>query len=93
MLKDIFIGLSQNQFLNNTAKKYGLKLGAQSVVAGTNIPEMIKSIKELNAQGISCTVDNLGEFVFKEEEATAAKEQILKVIDAIHENKVDAHIS
>src|SRR4051794_11226834 len=93
MLKDIFIGLSQNQFLNSTAKKYGLKLGAQTVVAGTNIPEVIKSIKELNAQGISCTIDNLGEFVFKEEEATAAKEQILKVIDAIQENKVDAHIS
>ncbi|WP_040208880.1 proline dehydrogenase family protein [Neobacillus jeddahensis] len=93
MLKDIFMGLSQNQFLNSTAKKYGLKMGAQSVVAGTNIPEVIKSIKELNAQGISCTVDNLGEFVFKEEEATAAKEQILNVIEAIHENQVDAHIS
>lgn len=93
MLKDLFIGLSQNQFLNSTAKKYGLKLGAQSVVAGTNIEEAIKSIKELNAQGISCTVDNLGEFVFKEEEATAAKEQILQVIDAIHENEANAHIS
>jgi proline dehydrogenase len=93
MLKDIFMGLSQNQFLNSAAKKYGLKMGAQSVVAGTNIDEVIKSIKELNAQGISCTVDNLGEFVFKEEEATEAKEQILKVIEAIHEHNVDAHIS
>ncbi|MED4223824.1 proline dehydrogenase family protein [Neobacillus cucumis] len=93
MLKDIFMGLSQNQFLNNAAKKYGLKMGAQSVVAGTNIPEVIKSIKELNARGISCTVDNLGEFVFKEEEATAAKDQIIKVIEAIHENQVNAHIS
>lgn len=87
------MGLSQNQFLNNAAKKYGLKMGAQSVVAGTNIPEVIKSIKELNAHGISCTVDNLGEFVFKEEEATAAKDQIIKVIEAIHENQVNAHIS
>lgn len=93
MLKDIFMGLSQNQFLNSAAKKYGLKMGAQSVVAGTNIEEAIKSIKELNSHGISCTVDNLGEFVFKEEEATAAKEQILKVVAAIHENGVDAHIS
>lgn len=93
MFKDLFIGLSQNKFLNRTAKKYGLKLGAQSVVAGTNIEEAIKSIKELNAQGISCTVDNLGEFVFHREEATEAKVQILKVIEAIHENKVDAHIS
>lgn len=93
LLKDFFIGLSQNQFLNTAAKKYGLKLGAQSVVAGTNIPEVIKSIKELNAHGISCTVDNLGEFVYKKEEATEAKENILKVIEAIHENGVDAHIS
>jgi proline dehydrogenase len=93
ILKDFFIGLSQNQFLNATAKKYGLKLGAQSVVAGTNIEETIKSIKELNAHGISCTVDNLGEFVFEKEEATQAKEQILKVIEAIHENQADAHIS
>ncbi|HHY72077.1 MAG TPA: proline dehydrogenase [Bacillus bacterium] len=93
MLKEFFIGLSQNQFLNNAAKKYGLKLGAQSVVAGTNIPEVIKSIKELNSNGISCTVDNLGEFVYKKEEAIEAKENILKVIEAIHENQVDAHIS
>ena len=93
MLKDLFIGLSQNQFLNNAAKKYGLKLGAQNVVAGTNIAETIESIKELNAHGISCTVDNLGEFVFKEEEANEAKEQIINVIEAIHEHQVDAHIS
>ncbi|MGG4507270.1 proline dehydrogenase family protein [Heyndrickxia sporothermodurans] len=93
MLKDLFMGLSQNQLLNSAAKKYGLKMGAQNVVAGTNIEETIKSIKELNSHGISCTVDNLGEFVYEKEEATEAKEQILKVIDAIHENDVDAHIS
>ncbi|WP_080848330.1 proline dehydrogenase family protein [Cytobacillus gottheilii] len=93
VLKDVFIGLSQNQFLNNTAKKYGLKLGAQSVVAGTNLTEAIKSIKELNAKGISCTVDNLGEFVFEKSEAAEAKNQILEVIEAIHEHQADAHIS
>jgi proline dehydrogenase len=93
ILKDFFIALSQNQILNSTAKKYGLRMGAQSVVAGTNIPEVIQSIKELNSKGISCTVDNLGEFVFKEEEATEAKGNILNVVEAIHESKVDAHIS
>ena len=93
MLKDFFIGLSQNQLLNSAAKKYGLKLGAQNVVAGTNITETIESIKELNKHGISCTVDNLGEFVFERDEALAAKEQILAVIEAIHDNEVDAHIS
>lgn len=65
MLKDIFMTLSENQVLNGAAKKYGLKMGAQHVVAGTNIEETMESIKKLNAQGISCTVDNLGEFVFE----------------------------
>ncbi|MGG0655918.1 proline dehydrogenase family protein [Rummeliibacillus pycnus] len=92
-LKDFFITLSENQFLNNNAKKYGLKMGAASVVAGTNIEGVIKSIKELNSHGISCTVDNLGEFVHERSEATAAKEQILAVIEAIQQNGVDAHIS
>ncbi len=93
LLRDLFINLSENQLLNSAAQKYGLKLGAQSVVAGTNIEEVIESIKELNSQGISCTVDNLGEFVYERSEATKAKEQILAVIEAIHENGVDSHIS
>lgn len=53
----------------------------------------MESIKKLNAQGVSCTIDNLGEFVFEREEALAAKGQILQVIEAIHANEVDAHIS
>lgn len=92
-LKDFFIALSENQFLNNNAKKYGLKMGATSVVAGTNIAEVMDSIKELNSHGISCTVDKLGEFVHDKSEATAAKEEILAVIEAIYQNRVDAHIS
>ena len=45
-------------------KKYGLKMGAQNVVAGTNVAENNQSIKELNAHGISCTWASW-EFVLK----------------------------
>ncbi|MFS0783780.1 proline dehydrogenase family protein [Bacillus sp. 1P06AnD] len=93
LTRDFFIQLSQNKLLNKGAKKWGLKLGAQSVVAGTNIEEMIESVKELNAHGISATIDNLGEFVFEKSEAIEAKEQIVDVLEAIHKNDVDAHIS
>lgn len=93
LLRDFFIQLSENDLLNSTAKKYGPKLGAQSVVAGTTIEETIESIKKLNAQNIACTIDNLGEFVTSEEEATKAKEQIISVIEAIHEHDLNAHIS
>lgn len=93
LLKNLFISLSQNKLLNDMAQKYGDKLGAQTVVAGETIDEMIESIHELNRAGISATIDNLGEFVDRKEDATHAKEQILQVIDAIHENELDAHIS
>ena len=93
VLKSFFMALSENQTLNAAAQKYGLKLGAQSVVAGTNIEEAIASIKELNQQGISCTVDNLGEFVFEKSEAIKAKNQILEIIERIQKEQVDAHIS
>lgn len=93
MLKDFFIGLSENQLLNSAAKKYGLQLGAQQVVAGTNMEEMMDSVKELNQAGISCTIDNLGEFVYDRQEAVEAKEQILEVVQAIKGNEADAHIS
>ncbi|WP_210467875.1 proline dehydrogenase family protein [Sporosarcina sp. 6E9] len=93
LVRNFFMELSQNQLLNSAAKKYGLKMGAQNVVAGTNIEETIESIKKLNAAGISCTVDNLGEFVYEREEATEAKNSILDVIEAIHTHSVDAHIS
>lgn len=93
IVRDFFIGVSKNDLLNDAAKKYGLKLGAQSVVAGVTVEETMKSIKKLNAQGLSCTIDNLGEFVFEKEEALAAKENILAVIEAIHKHKADAHIS
>lgn len=93
LTRDFFIALSQNKVLNIGAKKWGLKLGAQSVVAGTTIDEMVESVRKLNADGIAATIDNLGEFVFEKDEAKEAKEQILAVIEAIHENQLNAHIS
>lgn len=93
LTRDFFIALSQNKVLNTGAKKWGLKLGAQSVVAGTTIEEMVESVRKLNTNGIAATIDNLGEFVFEKEEAREAKEQILAVIEAIHENQLKAHIS
>lgn len=54
---------------------------------------MVKSVNELNANGISATIDNLGEFVFEKKEAMQAKKKILAVIEAIYQNQLDAHIS
>lgn len=93
MIRDLFIQLSQNPFLNKTVQKYGLKLGAERVVAGTTISEVMANIKVLNDKGISCTVAVLGEYIQEASKAIEAKEKIIEVIEAIHKYNVDAHIS
>ena len=93
VLRNVLMNLSENEMLNAAAQKYGLKLGAESIVAGTNLEEMIESVKKLNAQGIEATIDNLGEFVYDEAIATKAKDEILEVIDAIQTHGLNAHIS
>ncbi|WP_203340583.1 proline dehydrogenase family protein [Planococcus beijingensis] len=91
--RSFFIALSKNQALNSGAKKWGLKLGAGKVVAGTDINSMMQSVKELNANGIGATIDNLGEFVRTKEEAIQAKEAILETLEAIQVYGVNAHMS
>ncbi len=42
------------------SKKVGPRLGANKVVAGNTIPELINTIEYLNDKNIAVTVDNLG---------------------------------
>lgn len=91
--KNFFIALSNNRVLNSGAKKWGFQLGAAKVVAGTDIPNMMASVRELNSEGIKATIDRLGEFVMDREEATQAKAEILETLHAISEAGVDAHLS
>ena len=93
LTRSFFIALSKNQLLNSGAKKWGLKLGAGKMVAGTDIDSVMESVKKLNDDGISATIDNLGEFVFSKEEAAEAKQHIIKTLEAIHNYGVDAHMS
>jgi len=93
LTRDFFISLSQNRLLNKGAKRWGLRLGASKVVAGTDMDSAMKTIQKLNDLGIACTLDNLGEFVVQKEEALKAKQKIIKTLHAINENQVDSHVS
>ncbi|MGG3736048.1 proline dehydrogenase family protein [Heyndrickxia coagulans] len=93
LTRDFFIGLSNSRFLNKSAQKWGFRFGAEKFVAGTDIDSVTRTIREMNARGISCTVDNLGEFVSEKSEAASAKQRILQMLDRIHEENLDCHIS
>jgi len=66
---------------------------SKNYIAGNTLTDAVNKVKELNSKGILATLDVLGESISNEEEAVAAKIEALKVLDAIHENKLNANLS
>jgi len=92
-MKKVFLALSKNQRLNKLAKKWGLRFGANRVVAGETIEEAIQKVRELNQKGVCCTLDHLGEFVLSEQEAGEAADYCIQTLQAIDDSKVDCNLS
>lgn len=93
ILKNFFITLSNNELLNKSAQRWGLRFGVEKFVAGTNIESALQSVKALNEKGISCTVDHLGEFVTDAKVSLTAKNNIIQLLEQIHEQNLQCHIS
>ena len=59
------------------------KLAAR-FVAGESLEEVLEVARRLNAEGITVTLDHLGESVSSLEEAAAARDVYLRALEAIH---------
>ncbi len=66
---------------------------AKKYISGTKLEDAVRVTKELNEKGIYTTIDVLGEAITQKEEAVAAKDEVLKVLDAIEEHKLKANVS
>ena len=66
---------------------------ASRFVAGETIADAMRATRELNAQGMEATMDFLGESVTDAAEARAARDEILDLLDRIHQTGVDASVS
>jgi proline dehydrogenase len=66
---------------------------ARRFVAGETIDEALAVVRELNAKGITASLDLLGESVHNDAEARAARDEYLRILDRIRESKVDANVS
>lgn len=93
LMRNTFLYLAKSQSTNRLAKRYGMRLGANRFVAGDTIQSAVAAIKQLNSSGILATIDHLGEFVGNEEEAVYAADFCIQTLDAIHESKVQSHMS
>jgi len=66
---------------------------AKRFVAGETIEDAVEAVKRLNADGLSATLDFLGEDVFQVGEARASAEQTLRTVEAIDRSGIDANVS
>lgn len=73
---------------NRLAKKF-----ASRFVAGEQLDEALAAVRELNAKGITASLDLLGESVTNEREARQTGRDYLTILDKIHQQKLDANVS
>jgi proline dehydrogenase len=94
VLRSAFIALSRNRSLRRFCEqsKIGTRLSSR-FVAGTEIDDALRVAESVNRQGISVTLDSLGESVTTEGEAHRAAEIYHQLLDTIDARKLNANIS
>ncbi len=66
---------------------------SKKYIAGKTLDDAVRVVKQLNKKNIYATIDVLGEAIQNKEEAVAAKNECLKVLNAIEEHKLLANLS
>jgi proline dehydrogenase len=90
----MFIALSRNkalrQFMENSS--LGVRMSSR-FVAGKTVEEVLAAAAAVNRQGISTTLDSLGENVHSPQEARQAAEVYHRLLDAVQRRQLDANVS
>ncbi len=93
-LRSVLLNMSHSQRLGHFMTTSSLAWKAASrFVAGETLDEAITTVQELNAQGISGTLDHLGENCTTEAEARAAAEVYQDIVRRIREVGIHSGIS
>ncbi|HLI62246.1 MAG TPA: proline dehydrogenase family protein [Terriglobales bacterium] len=94
MLRSLFIHLSESKPLRNFAETspMGVRF-SQRFVAGMDVRDVIAATQVVNQWGAGVSIDNLGENVTNADEAKHSAELYHRLLDEIHDRKLNANIS
>jgi len=94
ILRSAFIALSKNRTMRrfSESSSVGRKMSSR-FVAGLELEDALRVAEAVNRQGISVTLDSLGESVSTEVEAHKAAEIYHQLLDQIAARKLNANIS
>ena len=94
MLRTGLLYLSRQQRIFDLIKNVGFaRKMASRFVAGESIATALDAVAQLNAKGITASLDLLGESVHSEAEARATGRHYLELLDRIAERKLNANVS
>jgi proline dehydrogenase len=94
ILRSAFIALSRNRSLRNFSEQSSLGRRVSSrFVAGIAIEDALRAAESLQAQGISSTLDSLGENVTTPEQARHSADIYHQLLDAISDRGLNANVS
>ena len=94
MLRNTLLYLSAQPKVFNFVRHNRMAKGfASRFVAGETLESALDAIRQLNARGISATLDLLGESVHNEEEARAGARAYMEMLDRIRQARLNANVS
>ena len=94
MLRSFLIYLSKAGWAQKLVTSWSFSWKAASrFIAGESIPDAIRVVRELNAKGINATLDQLGEHTSTADEANAAADSIVSVLNEIDKAGGKANVS
>jgi proline dehydrogenase len=94
--KASFHALARSRLLKRVASRYGLanpRSFARRFIAGETLEQAIAAARAVEARGLSLTLDYLGESASTLEEAAAATDEYVRMLDAIVGSGITRNIS
>jgi len=94
MLRNALLYLSSQPKVFNFVRHNRMAKGfASRFVAGETLDTALEAVRQLNAKGITATLDLLGESVRNEKEARESARAYIEMLDRIRSAKLDANVS
>jgi proline dehydrogenase len=94
VVRSFFLFLSRLQWLRRWMETSSLARRLSTrFVAGETLDQALAVARKLNAEGITVTLDHLGESVSTLTEAAEARDVYLRTLDAIHANGIQGNVS
>jgi proline dehydrogenase len=92
-MRKTVLRIADRSWVRNLFTKYGMKYGVQRFVAGETLDGTVLQVRRLNEQGLSATLDLLGESVYEQKTAEQSVAAIIDALKTIKREGLDSHIS